>query len=44
MLIKLIIAVSDTERATSPFANFVKIFDYDEIKYQYDLSTQLIIK
>ena len=24
--------------------NFVKIFDYDEIKYQYDSSTQLIIK
>ena len=27
MLIKLITAVSDTDNATSPFANFVKTFD-----------------
>ena len=27
MLIKLIIAVSDIDNATSPFANFVKTFD-----------------
>ena len=27
MLNKLMIAVNETERATSPFANFVRIFD-----------------
>ena len=27
ILNKLIIAVNETERATSPFANFVRIFD-----------------